>query len=61
MPLLFDKDTCSECGSTLIEREHWKLCPVCEPQFFQWLPEGYALVPIPVLKDKGLPTDRRQR
>jgi len=59
MPLLFDKDNCSVCGSALVEREHWKLCPACEPQFFKWLPDGFTVVPIPVLLDKGMPRDRR--
>ena len=59
MPLLFDKDHCSVCGSTLIQREHWKLCPECEPDFFKWLPDGFTVVPIPQLRGKGVPRDRR--
>jgi hypothetical protein len=59
MPLLFDKDNCSVCGSVLVQREHWKLCPVCEPMFFKWLPDGFTIVPIPTLLDKGIGKDRR--
>jgi hypothetical protein len=54
--LVFDEDHCSVCGSALVKHEHWKLCPVCEPQFFDYpIPEGYALVPLPTLLDKGMP------